>query len=369
MAPPGAAALVLAGVSSLARGLTLGAKQLEEPQLTPQVMMERAFDKVMLAEAALRAQKEGIDNEELLPLQLDATSDKMIVTTAYWRLDNKDADQGGLRNGPGSYLKRMHLVLGLNVPIIAYGDNFGVSNMRTARGNTTPALVDTVEVQLEDLPPCQLHKDKLRGNISKYTNILHMPSISLGCVWDGKFSLIGRTAATHPEYGWYGWLDIGMHGGQALENKFVDWGSKPWPNPERLKTLPRDKITASRTFACQKCTEGQYMPFCHCLAATAFIIPREIVLDVVHFFYDTLDKCLADVEGRDDGFPCMSEQVIMTQMEKRRPGLYNIIGKGYGDVAGKMISEFADLGASDSSVFDWLSGDDAAPKIMLNQVD
>jgi len=359
MAPSGAGrALVLAGVSSLARGITLGARQLEEPQMSPQAMVEHA-------EAQLRAEKEAAAQTVLE----QAASDKMIVTTAYWKLDNKDADQGGLRNGPGSYVKRMHLVMGLNVPIIAYGDNFGVANMRAARGNTTPALVDTVEIPLEDLPPCQQHKDKLRGNITKYTNILHMPSISLGCVWDGKFSLIGRTAVTHPDYGWYRWLDIGMHGGQALENKFVDWGSKPWPNPERLRTLPRDKITASRTFACQTCKEGQYMPFCHCLAATAFIVPREIVLDVVRFFYDTLEKCLADVEGRDDGFPCMSEQVIMTQMELRRPGLYNIIGKGYGDVAGKMISEFADLGGGDSWLVDWLSGDDAAPKIMLNQVD
>lgn len=307
------------------------------------------------------------DTERLRPQDSVDKSEKLIVTTGYWRLTNADADQGGLRNGPGGYVRRMHLVMGLNVPIITYGDEFGVTNMGIARGNTTPALIDSVQVPVAELPPCKAHEKMLRANISKYTHQLHMPSVTLGCVWDGKFSLIGRTAREHPEYGWYAWLDIGMHSGPALEKLFIDWGDKPWPNPEKLKQLPRDKISASRTFACQTCKEGQYVPFCHCVAATAFIIPAEIVHEVVDLFYSTLEKCLKDTEGRDEGYPCMSEQVIMTQMEMQRPGLYNFIGKGYGDIAGKMTTELANYGMSESSLFDFLSGADGMPTVMLDQ--
>mmetsp|Transcript_15243 Transcript_15243/g.40360 ORF Transcript_15243/g.40360 Transcript_15243/m.40360 type:complete len:524 (+) Transcript_15243:65-1636(+) len=335
-----------------------------------------AEDEKLLDEADLEARHAKEDWEafqakalQTEQAQSEAHSDKLVVTTGYWRLTNADADQGGLRNGPGSYVKRMHVVMGLNVPIVAYGDQFGIDSMVEARGDTQPPLVDTNVVTIDQLPPCNNHEKMLRANITKYTNNLHMPSVSLGCVWDSKFSLVGRTAREHPEYGWYAWLDIGMHGGAERTKLFTDWANKPWPNQERLKQLPRDKISASRTFMCHTCAEGQYMPFCHCLAATAFVIPAEIVHEVVDFFYDTLEKCLKDTADLDDGFPCMSEQVIMTQMELRRPGLYNIIGKGYGDVAGKMISEFADLGGGDSWLVDWLSGDDAAPKIMLNQVD
>lgn len=295
-------------------------------------------------------------------------SDELVVTTGYWRLTNADADQGGLRNGPGSYVKRMHVVMGLNVPIVTYGDQFGIDNMVEARGDTQPALIGNNVVTIDQLPPCKDHEKMLRANITKYTNQLHMPSVSLGCVWDSKFSLVGRTAREHPEYGWYAWLDIGMHGGPERTQLFTDWGNKPWPNQEKLKQLPRDKISASRTFMCNHCAESQYMPFCHCLAATAFIIPADIVHEVVDFFYETLEKCLKDTADQDDGFPCMSEQVIMSQMELRRPGLYNIVGKGYGDIAGKLTIELAAEAAGGSSLMDWLSGEDGAPSIMLNQV-
>jgi hypothetical protein len=343
------------------RGTRLRTERLDT-QADPMAQIER-LKQERLAEAQQEAPAARLAEQD----KSGSKSDKLIVTTGYWRLTNADADQGSIRNGPGGYIKRMHLVMSLNVPIVTYGDDFGVSNMAQARGNSTPALVDNVEVPLGQLPPCRDHERRLRGNITKYTHSLHMPSVTLGCVWDSKFSLVGRTAREHPDYGWYAWLDIGMHGGPERSKLFADWGSKPWPNPERLKQLPRDKISASRTFMCNTCKEGQYVPFCHCLAATTFIIPAEIVHDVVDFFYDTLEKCLRDTEGRDEGYPCMSEQVIMTQMELRRPGLYNIVGKGYGDIAGRLTTELASLDAGDGSLFDWISGEEKEPPIMLNQ--
>jgi hypothetical protein len=357
----------LQGAKQDLEGLEAQGQQAEPPRKseTEQLMDEADLEARNAKEDLEAFEAKALETEQAEP---KVKSDNLVVTTGYWRLTNADADQGGLRNGPGSYVKRMHVVMGLNVPIVTYGDQFGIDNMVEARGDTQPPLVDNNVITIDQLPPCKDHEQMLRANISKYTNQLHMPSVSLGCIWDSKFSLVGRTAREHPEYGWYAWLDIGMHGGAERTKLFTDWGNKPWPNQERLKRLPRDKISASRTFMCDHCTKDQYMPFCHCLAATAFIIPAEIVHEAVDFFYETLEKCLKDTADQDDGFPCMSEQVIMSQMELARPGLYNIIGKGYGDIAGKLTAELAAGATGSDSLMDWLSVEDGAPHIMLNQI-
>ncbi|CAK0826544.1 unnamed protein product [Prorocentrum cordatum] len=107
-----------------------------------------------------------------------------MAITGYWRLTMDDADAGRLRTGPGSYLHQMPAVMTLNTPMAIYGDEFGLANMRRARGNATPELQSAEEVDLNDLPPCKSHLQELRKNNLKYTDGKNAPSISLGCIWD-----------------------------------------------------------------------------------------------------------------------------------------------------------------------------------------
>lgn len=288
---------------------------------------------------------------------------ELLVTTGYWRLDNAASDSGTLRNGPGGYLSRMHMVMSLNVPIAIYGDKFGLEKMRQARGNVTPAIVGEEEVLVESMQPCKSHGPEMRANVSKYTHPLHMHSITLACIWDGKFSLVAQSARKHPGYAWYAWLDIGMHGGPEMDKVFKAWGAKPWPSASKLAMLPRDKISASRTASCLNFEQGRYLPFGHCVAATAYIIPGHMVEEVAALFYEQLELCLETQRDQDESYPCLSEQVIMSHMEVARPGLYNFIGRGYGTIAGNLTSDFAYTGFSD--LFTWLGADEAQATTML----
>mmetsp|Transcript_20849 Transcript_20849/g.54659 ORF Transcript_20849/g.54659 Transcript_20849/m.54659 type:complete len:342 (-) Transcript_20849:159-1184(-) len=290
----------------------------------------------------------------------------VLVTTGYWRLDNSHADAGGLRNGPGGYLKSMHKVMSLNTDIAIYGDAFGVENMQLARGEAKPALAGAEVLEIESLEPCKSHGAEMRANVSKYTHPLHMHSITLACIWDGKFSLVGRSFRKYPGYDWYAWLDIGMHGGPEMERNMNAWGNRPWPSASRLAMLPTDKISASRTSNCGNFKEGVYIPFGHCIAATAYIIPAKIVQEVVELFYEQLYKCLLITRDQDESYPCLSEQVIMTQMEMARPGLYNFIGKGYGTgIMNNLTTDLAELGGT-SDLFTFLGAEDGEVTTMLS---
>jgi hypothetical protein len=290
----------------------------------------------------------------------------VLVTTGYWRLDNSAADNGGLRNGPGGYLKRMHMVMSLNVDLAIYGDEFGVQNMRLARDQNNSVLRGSEIVNISDMEPCRSYEPQLRANVSKYTHPLHMHSVTLACIWDGKFGLIGRSARKFPGYDWYAWLDIGMHGGPEMERNMNAWGNKPWPSPSRLAMLPTDKISASQTSSCGNFKEGVYIPFGHCIAATAYIIPAKIVQEVVELFYEQLYKCLLITRDQDESYPCLSEQVIMTQMEMARPGLYNFIGKGYGTgIMNNLTTDLAELGGA-SDLFGWLGAEEGEMTTMLS---
>ncbi|CAK0862657.1 unnamed protein product [Prorocentrum cordatum] len=288
----------------------------------------------------------------------------ILVTTGYWRLDNSHADAGGLRNGPGGYLKSMHKVMSLNTDIAIYGDAFGVENMQLARGEAKPALAGAEVLEIESLEPCKSHGAEMRANVSKYTHPLHMHSITLACIWDGKFSLVGRSFRKYPGYDWYAWLDIGMHGGAEMDKNMLAWGNKPWPSASRLAKLPTDKISASGTGYCGNFKEGDYR-FGHCVAATVWVIPARIVEDVVALFYEELEKCFRITKDQDESYQCLSEQVIMTHMEVSRPGLYNFIGKGYGTgIMNNFTTDLAELDGP-SDLFSWLGAEDGQVTTML----
>lgn len=281
-------------------------------------------------------------------------SDVMTIT-GYWRLTMDDADAGRLRTGPGGYLHQMPAVMTLNTPMAIYGDAFGLENMRKARGNATPELYSAEEVNLTSLPPCKgPHGQELRQNNLKYTNGQNAPSISLGCIWDGKMSLIARTAEKHPGYKFYAWLDVGMHAYKyAIIKKH---GGRPWPDAAKLAALPTDRVSVDRTFECAKCKRGDWDNFCHCIAATSILVPGSMVKEVSDLFYGMMEECFEQAKNKASGWTCISEQHILTQMHKERPGLFNFVDKGYGSMAADLVTQMYENHGSESALFDALTG-------------
>jgi hypothetical protein len=142
--------------------------------------------------------------------------------------------------------------------------------------------------------------------------------------------MLRRSARDHPEYDWYAWLDICMgHGAVPFPH-----GGEPWPNAEKLTTLPGDRISVSLSNEddCEACREG--WTYCHCLAGTAFVVPRSLVEPFASNFSQKFDECLQALSRQEEGsYICLSDQVIMTKLYLQNPGVFSIKSSGYGAVA------------------------------------
>lgn len=255
----------------------------------------------------------------------------VLVTTAYWKINSK---RGPPEESDSVYSNCMANVLSLNVPMVVYGDATTLEEMRVARGTVSPGFVEEVKLEVEELSPCSRHPE-LWTNRPRYTNHGDVPSVDLGCIWDAKPSLLMASGHNHPNYDWYAWLDVCMgHGVIPFHH-----GENPWPQQERLEALPQNKIAVSLSNenACESCRAN--WTYCHCLAGTAFLVPKGLVDSLASKFSDKVDECLHAFSDKDEGaYVCLSDQVIMTKLYMDSPDMFAIGSSGYGAVATQQLS-------------------------------
>jgi hypothetical protein len=154
-------------------------------------------------------------------------------------------------------------------------------------------------------------------------------------------------------YKFYAWLDVGMH---AYKYQIIkNHGGRPWPNAEKLASLPTDRVSVDRTFECAKCKRGDWDNFCHCIAATSMLIPGSMVKEVSGLFYQLMEECFDQAKEKISAYTCISEQHILTQMHLERPGLFNFVDKGYGSMAADLVTQMHQDGGSESPLFDMLT--------------
>ncbi|CAK0881534.1 unnamed protein product [Prorocentrum cordatum] len=216
--------------------------------------------------------------------------------------------------------------------------------MLAARGEAQPPAVGRHEVNFSTLEPCASHGEMMRRDPEFWTHPRDCPSISLGCVWDGKISILSRAAVEHPDYDLYAWVDVGMHASGTSGEIFRGHGQKPWPHPKKLAMLPLDKISISHSGVnCNKMWNKPF-EFWHCAAATAFVVPRSILFTVEKLFYSKLEdppRCIEHWQHhnktyveRDEtyfgGYGCLSEQMILSVIARENPELFNWVGHGWG---------------------------------------
>mmetsp|Transcript_102131 Transcript_102131/g.266526 ORF Transcript_102131/g.266526 Transcript_102131/m.266526 type:complete len:353 (+) Transcript_102131:94-1152(+) len=302
----------------------------------------------------------------------DAGLPKFLAVTGYWRLTGNDSDQGHLRTGPGGYMKQMQYSCTLNTPMVFYGDAFGIENMLAARGDAQPPALGATEVNFSSFEPCASHGDMMRQNPTFWTHPRDCPSISLGCVWDGKISVLSRAAREHPDYDLYAWVDVGMHASGTSRDVFRSHDRKPWPHPKKLAMLPLDKISISHSDVNCKQHWNEPFSFWHCAAATAFVVPRSLVSTLEKLFYRKLQECIEYWEHRDrvyiesdnasfGGYGCLSEQMILSVIARNQPRLFNWVGQGWGRIAANLTTDAMDFAKMDNGAEDilgWLASAD-----------
>lgn len=200
-----------------------------------------------------------------------------------------------------------------------------------------------------------------------------MPSISLGCVWDGKVNVVSEASLRHPGYDYYAWVDIGMHASMPYAGIFRKHRGGAWPHPAKLAALPHDKVSISHSGL--TCNKGKSNPFefWHCAAATAFVVPAKILPDVHKLFYDTVEECIQFWRdghtwrpakgGEYGGYACMSEQMIFSVMARDHPDMFHFIGHGWGAIAANLTTDTVSFNngmdrESTSGLIDFLNGEE-----------
>jgi len=69
-------------------------------------------------------------------------------------------------------------------------------------------------------------------------------------------------------------------------------------------------------------------------------------------------KKVKQAKKKASAYTCISEQHILTQMHKERPGLFNFVDKGYGSMAADLVTQMYENHGSDSALFDMLTGEE-----------
>lgn len=277
----------------------------------------------------IRALRTSIHRRSVV--QIADRKEGLLATTGYWQIPSK---RGDANQSDAVYSQCMTNVMTLNCPLAIYGSPDTLKEMQHARGTVAPPLQGSEVLSVDHLGPCAAHRE-FWMHASKYTNKYDVPSIELGCIWNGKPGLLARSADKHSGYKWHAWVDVCMgHGVVPFPH-----GSAAWPSLQRLHELPEDMLTVSYSGQnnCEDCREG--WTYCHCIAGTAFVVPNAMVEDFANNFSQKVDTCLAAFNQQDNGaYVCLSDQVILTKLMLDNPELFFFSSFGYGAVATSFLS-------------------------------
>jgi len=260
---------------------------------------------------------------------------KLLVTTGLWYLDT--SKRGDAEATKLTYGNCMSELMSLNTPMAIYGDADALSTMLENRSNFNLSQLISEEIPVRSMGICREEYAELvlkRGGEADVKSPGHdAPFFELGCVWNGKVSLIRRTAKAQPGFDWYGWSDICSN---------IDHGTGPWPRPEALAKLSPDKITVAQGHvdkSCDLCTDGHW-GYCHCIAAGAFIVPASLTDWLDEESSKLVKECLSNAKY---AWVCLSEQVVLTQMKLRHEDRFEMLDEvGWGAVAFNFLNEGSD---------------------------
>jgi len=265
-------------------------------------------------------------------VQIAGHQEQLLATTGYWQIPSKRGDSN---QSDAVYSQCMTKIMTLDCPLAIYGSPDTLKEMQRARGTVAPPLQASEVVSVNQLGPCAAHQD-FWMHARKYTNKYDVPSVELGCIWDGKPGLLARSAHQHSGYKWHAWVDVCMgHGVIPFPH-----GLSAWPSSQRLHELPDDMVTVSYSGQnnCEDCRDG--WTYCHCIAGTAFVVPDAMVEDFASNFSQKVDACLATFDQKNIGaYVCLSDQVILTKLMLDNPELFFFSSFGYGAVATSFLTD------------------------------
>ena len=224
---------------------------------------------------------------------------KLTCVSGYWKVKNKHGNK---------FDNWFENTLKFNCPYVFFGDKESIKLVKYHR-NELPTYY--IELNIEDFITYK-YKDNM------ITNKADCPSIELNLIWNEKIFLIQRALKINPfSSDFFCWIDAGL----TIYRKNPP-PSTPFPNINKLNTLPQDKFiySSSHNYVyTEKFKKGQYHLYHH--VSGTYILHKNIIDKFVTLYNEYLEL----IDKKD----IWTDQVILTLIYRDNKELFYKYCDGY----------------------------------------
>lgn len=224
----------------------------------------------------------------------------LTIVSGYWDVPNKH---------DLNFVRWFKNTLRINCPYVFFGTKDTIELAQLYR-DTLPTHY--VECELEEFYTYK-YKDKM------ITHLRHCPSAELNMIWNEKLFFIEKAFHLNPfQSEFFAWVDAGI-----CTYRYEAPPSKPFPNLEKLATLPKDKFIFTSSDNTEYEPERLFTYY-HYVSGT-YVLHKSIISKMISLYKEYFDKTL-----QPDNI--YTDQVILTRIYNDHSNLFYKIGDGYGEL-------------------------------------
>ena len=232
-------------------------------------------------------------------------SSPLTCTSGFWPVKNKHNDK---------YLDWFKTSLLINCPYVFFCAKEHIPMIQSFRKGLPTHFI---ECDIKDFYSYK-YKNKM------ITHPIHCPSVELNLIWNEKIFLLDKARQINPfNSEFFCWVDAGVCTYRNLAPPL-----EPFPNPSKLKLLPKDKIiySSSTPYNPQLVKNTSYY---HHISGT-YILHKSIVHNVAQMYRTYMEKIFMDDKIRKTNI--WTDQVILTHIYKAFPHKFYKLCDGYGAI-------------------------------------
>ena len=231
----------------------------------------------------------------------------LTCVSGFWPVKNKHGNK---------FLEWFKTTLSVNCPYVFFCKKEHIEMIKHFRKGLPTYFI---ECAIEDFYTYK-YKDKM------IVHPLHCPSTELNLIWNEKIFLLDKAQQLNPfNSEFFAWVDAGI-----CTYRTSPPPPQPFPNSNKLKHLPKDKIiySASTPWNPANVTTSTYY---HHVAGTAYILHQSIIPNVAQMYGTLMDKIFAE-DSSIHKANIWTDQVILTHMFKAFPHKFYKLCDGYGAI-------------------------------------
>jgi hypothetical protein len=224
-----------------------------------------------------------------------------VCVSGYWKINNKHGNK---------FDNWFNNTLHINCPYIFF---------------CSKEMIDIIKKYRKDLPTYFIEYDIKDFVTQEYKNKMivhkiHCPSLELNLVWNEKIFLLKKALEVNPyKSEFFVWVDAGisLYRDNHPPNKL-------FPNKEKIKLLPKDKIIYSSSYPyVEECV--LLNNYYHSISGTSYMLHKNIINTIAVLYKEYMEKLVNKNN-------IWTDQVIWTHIFKDNKELFYEISNGYGKI-------------------------------------